>query len=62
MAVDSREKRAGATQLHFMVFYPLADGTVGQPDRQQCAGVYPGITAEASAVRIPWHLFFNTEA
>ena len=45
MAIDSREKRATACALHFMVWFPLADGTVGQPDRQQCQAVYPGITA-----------------
>ena len=59
MAIDSREKRATACALHYMVLFPLADGTIAQADRQQCQAVYPGITAGEAAVagaplRRPW--------
>lgn len=63
MAIDTRDERAGAQGTHWIPVYPLGDGSIGQADRQQSAGVYPGILApSASAVRVPWFLFFSQEA
>ena len=49
MAIDSREKRAGAISagIPFIVITPLADGTIDAADRQMMADVYPGIAAGA---------------
>lgn len=46
MAVDTRDKRGGAIQEGLgLEVLPLADGSVGQADRQQAAQTYPGILA-----------------
>lgn len=47
MAIDSRDKRAGAISagIPWMVITPLADATIDGPDRQMVANVYPGILA-----------------
>lgn len=47
MALDTREKRAGAIMagIPFLVITPLADGTIDAADRQHIANVYPGILA-----------------
>ena len=45
MAIDSRNKRASAGSLLGLELLPLADGTVGVPDRLQVAGLYAGIAA-----------------
>jgi len=48
MAVDTRDKRGAAAQEGLLLeVLPLADGTVGQGDRQQVAQTYPGILATA---------------
>ena len=48
MAVDTRDKRGAAIQEGSLLeVLPLADGTVGQADRQQVALTYPGILADA---------------
>jgi hypothetical protein len=45
MAIDSREKRAGAILgMPWMVITPIADGTIDGADRQMVADVYPGVT------------------
>jgi len=45
MAIDTREKRAGAILgMPWMVITPIADGTIDGPDRQMVADVYPGVT------------------
>ena len=50
MAVDSREKRAGAILgMPWMVITPVADGTIDGSDRQMLANVYPGVTPAAPA-------------
>lgn len=46
MAVDTRNKRAGA--LHFP--FPLPGSGIMQPDRQQITWNYPGIQAVAPPV------------
>lgn len=48
MSIDTREKRAGATALHFMTILPLADSEIALADRQQVIGVYPGIAAQST--------------
>ena len=51
MALDSREKRAGALlDMPWMVITPIADGTISGADRQMVANVYPGISAGAPVV------------
>jgi len=47
MAVDTRNKRAGAiiAGIPWMVIAPVADGSIGAADRQQIVNVYPGILA-----------------
>ena len=47
MAVDTRNKRAGAiiAGIPWMVIAPVADGSIGAVDRQQIVNVYPGILA-----------------
>ena len=51
MAIDSRDKRAGAVMMGipFIVIAPLADGTIGSADRQHIAHVYPGVLASEAA-------------
>ena len=52
MAVDTRNKRASAigVGLSVALLLPLADGTVGQADRQQTAYQYSGIAAAVSQI------------
>jgi hypothetical protein len=51
MALDSRQKRAGALLgMPWMVITPIADGTIDGADRQMVADVYPGIAAGAPVV------------
>lgn len=51
MALDSREKRAGALLgMPWMVLTPIADGTISAADRQMVADVYPGILAGEAVV------------
>lgn len=47
MAVDTRSRRASVIGIGLAaaLTLPLADATVGQPDRQHVAFAYPGITA-----------------
>ena len=49
MAIDSQAKRQGAVNplCPWRSIVPLPDGTVGQPDRQTLALLYPGIAAAA---------------
>jgi len=49
MAIDSREKRAGAISagIPWIVITPIADGSIGSADRQMVVNVYPGIAAGA---------------
>lgn len=61
MAVDTRDKRASASSLHFIVWNPLADNSINQGDRQQVQGIYRGIEAAELNILVPWHLFFQTE-
>jgi hypothetical protein len=50
MALDSRQKRAGALLgMPWMVITPIADGTISGADRQMVADVYPGILAGEAA-------------
>ena len=44
MAVDSKDKRASATHLPWMVIAPTPDGTIDAEDREQISGYYAGIT------------------
>jgi len=53
MAIDSQNKRASAGSLLGLEMLPLADGTVGTPDRLQIAGLYVGIPA-AGASAFTW--------
>jgi hypothetical protein len=50
MAIDSRNKRASAGSLLGMEILPVADGTIGTPDRLQVAGLYAGIAASAGVI------------
>ena len=43
MAVNTRKKRASATQMPWMVLQPLADATIGRYDRPHTTGVYAGL-------------------
>lgn len=53
MALDSRQKRAGALLgMPWMVITPIADGTIDGADRQMVADVYPGIAAGAPVVSL----------
>lgn len=47
MAIDTRDKRSGALLVYvpWRGLLPLADGAIGQADRQQVALAYPGILA-----------------
>lgn len=45
--LDSRDKRSSSISLPWMIIFPLSDGTVDDPDRQQSAGDYAGISAGA---------------
>lgn len=47
MAVDTRNKRASACAVHWQPLSPLPDGSIGDADRQQLAGVYSGLVAIA---------------
>lgn len=49
MALDTRSRRASVIGLALaaQLTLPLADATVGQPDRQHVALCYPGIAASA---------------
>lgn len=51
MAIDTRSKRASVLGLALapLLTLPLADGTIGQADRQHIAYVYAGISTEVSA-------------
>lgn len=53
--MDSRNRRASAigVGLAFVLVLPHPDGAVSQPDRQQCAYCYSGITA-AAPVTTTW--------
>lgn len=48
--MDTRDKRASALAcgLHFLVSYPVADGTVGAGDRQQISALYRAVLAAAA--------------
>lgn len=49
MAIDTRDKRAAASCLPFMLSaFPLADAAIGQSDRQHATWVYSGITVGAA--------------
>lgn len=63
MALDSRDKRASAIAvgLSWRTVYPVADGSINEGDRQQSAGWYRGILAAELDIKVPWHLFFQTE-
>lgn len=52
MAIDTRDKRSGALLVYvpWRGLLPLADGAIGQADRQQVALAYPGILATDIAV------------
>lgn len=52
MAIDTRDKRASAIggSLPWRSVYPLADGTIGQADRQIVSFLYSGILADAPVV------------
>lgn len=51
MAIDSREKRAGALLgMPWMVITPIADGTIDGADRQMVANVYPGVAVGVPTV------------
>jgi hypothetical protein len=52
MALDTRSRRASAIGIAavFLLAPPLADGVVGQPDRQHVAYCYPGVTSSAVSV------------
>ena len=45
MAIDTRDKRASATNFILTRMVPLADGGLNQADREQVAGFYCGIAA-----------------
>ena len=46
MAIDSRQKRTSVANYLNRIM-PLADGTIGQADREHAAGLYMGITPSA---------------
>ena len=50
MAIDTRDKRAGAIMagVPFIIIAPVADASIGQADRQHIINVYPGILAGAA--------------
>lgn len=51
MAIDTRDKRAGAQGLFIQPLHPTADAAAfSQADRQMVQGVYPGIAAGAPSV------------
>jgi hypothetical protein len=50
MAIDSRDKRAGAMGWAIMPQLPAADNDIGQADRQQVVGIYPGVLAGVPTV------------
>lgn len=47
-AIDTRDKRSSAIHvgLPWRCQYPVADGTIGQADRQHTAWLYSGVLAE----------------
>lgn len=51
MALDTRDKRSSAVMvsLPWRGHEPVADGTVGQADRQHTALMYSGIAADVPA-------------
>jgi hypothetical protein len=55
MAVDTRNKRASVLGIATAIALtlPLADGAVGQGDRQHVAFSYAGITAQQAVVSGP---------
>jgi hypothetical protein len=55
MAIDTRSKRASVIGVAsaMLLTLPLADGTVGQPDRQHVALCYAGIQAAEAVVATP---------
>jgi len=55
MAVDTRNKRAGAilVGIPWRGMLPLPDGAIDQADRQQTAFFYPGILAGAPVILPP---------
>ena len=52
MAINTRSRRASVLGIvaPYVLTLPLADGTVGQPDRQHVAFTYPGIQAAADVI------------
>jgi len=52
MAIDTRNKRASAIDIEspWRDSLPLADGAIGQADRQHAAFLYSGILADAPVV------------
>jgi hypothetical protein len=49
MAIDDEDKRRAAQSTPWQPVLPTADGTIDQADRQQVAGVYPGVLAGEAA-------------
>lgn len=58
MAIDTRNRRASCLGIDgaYRVVFPNPDGTIDQPDRQQSAYKYPGITAAGAAAGQPMQL------
>ena len=47
MAIDTESKRRSAQMQASGTIRPVADGTIGAPDRAQCAWLYSGLTYSA---------------
>ncbi len=53
MAIDTRDKRGSVIGLGMVSVLPLADGSIGQADRQQVAHMYIGVLADAPVIVVP---------
>lgn len=57
MAIDTETKRRAVLNMPPYVIAPVADGTIGTPDRIQAAWIYSGIAAGAAPTRYLFTIF-----
>lgn len=64
MAIDTRSRRASALRAFrpWVLALPLADGAVGQADREHTAFGYAGILSAAAAAEGPFKRLYATSA